>query len=552
MARKYLDSFPRPLLEDLEQGRWIPIVGAGLSRNAIVPVKQKMPLWKDLGDAFSKDLSGYLCESPIDAISAYAHQFGRAKLTEKLTEFLLVDSAKPGAVHDSFCRIGFDVVCTTNLDLLLERQYDSIARYCRPITDDEHLSISLQRSKADQYPRVDLLKLHGDVHHSGSLVVTEEDYEAFLHRHALKATYLANLLISRTAVLIGYSLDDPDLRQIWRVITDRLGHLRRPAYAIGVGRSFTNFSRFQRRGVQLIELPGKERDYARILTDVFNELREFWKSLPLESVSSDRESVSELALPSDAASRICLFLIPPELKSFYREAVYPIAKNWGFVPLAPEEVLAAGDVVSAKIEALATRAEVIVVDIPTLNAISAILSEIRDLNEKRVVTVIPDSIVEPVVNTINQLFPRAMRHSSWRVVRPRNVVRDSGVFLESVNAIFQGIAEATKGRLEEEPERLLKNGDYRAAVISAMTLLEVRLRERIQTGVSDPRKNYSMLSLMGTAVEQQVLPAQYLDRLVRWAKERNTVVHMGGAVNAKLAREIVHGVYNILKHVPAP
>jgi uncharacterized protein YutE (UPF0331/DUF86 family) len=414
------------------------------------------------------------------------------------------------------------------------------------------LSIGVKRSKAEQYPAVDLLKLHGDVHHSGSLVVTEEDYEAFLHRHALKATYLANLLISRTAVLIGYSLDDPDIRQIWRVITDRLGHLRRPAYAISVGHSSTNFARFQRRRVQLIELPGKERDYARILADAFNELREFWKLVPLESVSSDRESVSELALPSDAASRICLFLVPSELKSFYRENVYPIAKNWGFVPLAPEDVMAAGDAVSAKIDALTNRAEIIVADIPTLNAIAGIFNEMRDLKEKQILTVIPDPIVEPVVNTINQLFPQAMRHSSWRVIRPKNVVKESAAFLESINGILRGIADATKGRLEEEPERLLKNGLYRAAVISAMSLLEVRLRDRIQIGASDPRKNYNMLSLLEMAVERQVLPAHDSDRLRRWVRERNVAVHEGRAVSSKLAKEIVHGVRNILNQIPAP
>src|SRR6266478_307217 len=551
MSKKYLDYFPKPLLEDLEQGRWIPIVGAGLSRNAIVPGNQKMPLWKELGDSFATNLSGYTSDNPVDAISAYDSRFGRAKLVEKLTEFLLVDSAKPGAVHESFCRIGFDVVCTTNLDLLLERQYESIARYCRPITDDEHLSIGVKRRKAEQYPTVDLLKLHGDVHHSGSLVVTEEDYEAFLHRHALKATYLANLLISRTAVLIGYSLDDPDIRQIWRVITDRLGHLRRPAYAISVGHSSTNIARFQRRRVQLIELPGKERDYARILADAFNELREFWKLVPLESVSSDRESVSELALPSDATTRICLFLVPSELKSFYRENVYPIAKNWGFVPLAPEDVMAAGDAVSAKIDALTSRAEIIVADIPTLNAVAGIFNEMRDLKGKQIVTVIPDPIVEPVVNTINQLFPEAMRHSSWRVIRPKNVVKESAAFLESINGTLQGIADATKGRLEEEPERLLKNGLYRAAVISAMSLLEVRLRDRIQMGVSDPRKNYNMLSLLGMAVERQVLPAHNWDRLRRWVRERNVAVHEGRDVSPKLAKEIVQGVRNILNKMPA-
>ena len=69
-----------------------------------------------------------------------------------------------------------------------------------------------------------LLKLHEDVHHPARLVLTEEDYDAFLDKYPLLATYLANPLITRTAVLVGgYSLDDPDFRQVWQVVGERLG-----------------------------------------------------------------------------------------------------------------------------------------------------------------------------------------------------------------------------------------------------------------------------------------------------------------------------------------
>ncbi len=47
----YLKHLPKPLVEDLLAGRWLPIVGAGFSRNARVPRGKKMPLWNDLGKA---------------------------------------------------------------------------------------------------------------------------------------------------------------------------------------------------------------------------------------------------------------------------------------------------------------------------------------------------------------------------------------------------------------------------------------------------------------------------------------------------------------------
>lgn len=82
------------------------------------------------------------------------------------------------------------------------------------------------------WPAPLLLKLHGDLHHPERIVATKGDYEGFLAKYALLATNLSNQLITKTAVLIGYSLDDPDFRQLWHVVTQRLGRSRRPAYAL--------------------------------------------------------------------------------------------------------------------------------------------------------------------------------------------------------------------------------------------------------------------------------------------------------------------------------
>ena len=42
-----------------------------------------------------------------------------------------------------------------------------------------------------------------DLNHPGRLVAAETDYDRFLHSFPLLATYLANLLITRMAVLVG-------------------------------------------------------------------------------------------------------------------------------------------------------------------------------------------------------------------------------------------------------------------------------------------------------------------------------------------------------------
>ena len=156
---KYLQHFPKPLLADLVAGRWLPVVGAGLSGNANVPAGKRLPLWNDLGRELAAELPDYSYVGPLDAISAFEHEFGRPKLIERLSEALLVDVATPGSAHRAFCAIPFDLVCTTNFDFLLERQYASSPRSCTPLIDEDQLSVNLRESG------VALLKLHGDLHH---------------------------------------------------------------------------------------------------------------------------------------------------------------------------------------------------------------------------------------------------------------------------------------------------------------------------------------------------------------------------------------------------
>ena len=105
-----------------------------------------------------------------------------------------INEAKPGTTHRAFCALQFDIVCTTNFDFLLERQYELTPRSCTPLIDEDQLSINWHGSS------IALLKLHGDLNHPKRLIITEEDYGKFLERYPVIATYLANLLITRTAV----------------------------------------------------------------------------------------------------------------------------------------------------------------------------------------------------------------------------------------------------------------------------------------------------------------------------------------------------------------
>jgi hypothetical protein len=107
---KYISHFPKPILDDLVSGKWLPVVGAGMSLNAVVPKGQRIPLWGELSKALSDDLADFSPSSVLDGISAYEHEFDRARLVARLSELLLVRDAQPGIAHKEFCTIPFDIV----------------------------------------------------------------------------------------------------------------------------------------------------------------------------------------------------------------------------------------------------------------------------------------------------------------------------------------------------------------------------------------------------------------------------------------------------------
>lgn len=531
MTPSYIDALPQPLLDDLVAGKWLPVVGAGMSRNAIIPGGGMMPLWEDLGKELANELADYPYSGALDAISAYAHEFGRPRLVERLSTAVHVDTARPSDAHRASCAIPFDIVCTTNFDFLLERQYGATPRYCRPIIDEDHLAVN------SRDPATALLKLHGDVHHPNRLIVTEEDYDSFLDRYPLLATYLANLLITRTAVLVGYSLDDPDFRQVWQIIGDRLGKTRRLAYALIVDARATDIARFARRGVKVVSLPGSRDRYREVLARTFDELREYLQRRIIRaSQVTEEEPLQELSLPPESITRLCFFAIPLSLQPFYRDKVFPIASKYGLVPVTAADVIAPGDNVVAKIDALISRSAVVVVDACT----SQTMAELR-------VAIVKENVRGLLVIT-EATAPISVPDLARIAVieRPPIPIPEESGFLGLVGSWLREQSRDLGPQLSEEPTRLLQKREYRSAVISAMTLLETALRDRVGADEFHPGRVYGLGALLDVAMRQERISRDHYKQLRDWMRIRNVAAHSEEPVAKGKATEIVNGVLQFI------
>ena len=549
MKSKYLKKFPQPLLDDLVDGRWLPIVGAGLSKNAVISYRRTMPLWNELGKGLAKDMQDYEYFNPLDAISAYSHEFGRPKLIEKLSELLFINEAQPGKTHRAFCALKFDIVCTTNFDFLLERQYGRNSTPYTLLIKENQLSIKLPSS------HIALFKLHGDLNDPDRLVATEEDYDVFLERYPVIATYLANLLITRTPVLIGYSLDDPDFRQVWQVVGERLGEMRRPAYALCVGASPTEIARLGRRGVKVINLASDKSKYGEILSETFDELKNYWEENVELGEVTEEELLRELLLPRDSATRLCFFSLPLSAYPFYRDQVFPLVREVGLVPVTGDEIISPGENILAKIEALISRAFLVIVDASSeFTLAEARMAAARD-SPGRLLIIIEEGISIPIdiqspINTRGLVDTQRINI----LHRPDLASVEVEEFLDSLNELLQIATEELEQTLPNEAQRLLRAREYRAAVISAITHLETTLRERLDLSsvrerldlsVREGRRFVSVGEMLKIADRESLLGEFKVSQVLQWIGIRNKVVHSHASVSERTAQEIVNGVGEI-------
>jgi hypothetical protein len=314
-----------------------------------------------------------------------------------------------------------------------------------------------------------------------------------------------------------------------------------------LGTRQSDISRFERRGVHVINLPGSRERYGEVLAKTFAELREFLreKVLTVSTVTEERP-LRELLLPRGAATRLCFFSLPLEVLPIYRELVFPAVEEAGFVPVTADDVVSPGNNVSAKIDALIDRSNVMVTEISsawTLAELRMAIARLKSRSDAQSRKPFELIIVKTEAQQIPpeaREFPFITRQEIW-VAEPEAFI---GELLERLRE-FVPQTEAFRG---SEARRLLTAREYRAAVIAAMTHLEASLRERFdkEPSFEAARSPISMRSLISRAVDQKIINPSDLPNVEKWARIRNSAVHTARSVSAREAREVVEGVLRIL------
>jgi hypothetical protein len=155
---------------------------------------------------------------------ALAYEIDRSR--SRLVDAIIgaVDTGRePSPMLRALARLDFPIVITTNYDQLFERALREVGKAPRvAVYKPEQETTTDFRNATVQSPVI--YKLHGDIAHRESLVVTDEDYIQFVLRMSDKEPYdpiplsLKFFLTGSTTLFVGYSLLDYNLRLLFKAL----------------------------------------------------------------------------------------------------------------------------------------------------------------------------------------------------------------------------------------------------------------------------------------------------------------------------------------------
>jgi len=187
-----------------------PPVGKALSR--------ELAAASDFAERFPGEDPGNLQRVAL----AYEIDSSRGRLVDAISS--AVDTGRaPSPMLRALARLDFPLVITTNYDQLFERALRDAGKQPRvAVYKPEPEPTTDFRNATAQAPV--LYKLHGDIAHRESLVVTDEDYIQFVLRMSDKEPYdpiplsLKFFLTGSTTLFVGYSLRDYNLRLLFKAL----------------------------------------------------------------------------------------------------------------------------------------------------------------------------------------------------------------------------------------------------------------------------------------------------------------------------------------------
>jgi hypothetical protein len=202
------------------------------------PVAQRPPIGAELSRTLAAEC-GFAERFPAEdpgnlqrVALAYEIDSSRSRLVDAITAAVEVGT-QPSPMVRALARLDFPIVITTNYDALFEQALRDEGKRPRVSVYEPEDEPTTDFDDESAHSPV-IYKLHGDVAHRESLVVTDEDYIQFVLRMSDKDPYdpiplsLKHFLKRWTTLFIGYSLLDYNLRLLFKTLRWRIDPAKIP------------------------------------------------------------------------------------------------------------------------------------------------------------------------------------------------------------------------------------------------------------------------------------------------------------------------------------
>ena len=212
----------------------------------VYPEAERPPVGSALSRrlAENSDFATDMPDEDVRSLQRVAQYFELAKERSNLVKEVkdaVVTGKRPSPVVRALAELNFPIVITTNYDRLFETALREVAGNPKdPFvshyqTNENVATVDFPFDEDFSEARPFVFKMHGDIEHPESIVITDEDYIHFILRMSNSGVYdpipkTLQVQFKRWPTLfIGYSLKDYNLRVLFRTLrwkVDRAGFPR--------------------------------------------------------------------------------------------------------------------------------------------------------------------------------------------------------------------------------------------------------------------------------------------------------------------------------------
>lgn len=132
-------------------------------------------------------------------------------------------------LHRAIAKMEVQTIFTTNYDKLLEVAFRRTAKLDPPVI------IYPEQLNYIEHDEVRVIKIHGDIDHPSSIVLTRKDYAEYASRHVDFVNLLQSSINGYTMLFVGFGLRDPNFKRIYDDARSFFESTKRQAYALMTG-----------------------------------------------------------------------------------------------------------------------------------------------------------------------------------------------------------------------------------------------------------------------------------------------------------------------------